>query len=239
MISVIQRDTQRYTLQDAVHATVAEYLYETFNKDDDRIGNLDRWSHQRIGDENLAKAMLIFESDDPAEACYRDLVREIEMEAETGVFLASENADRDYLREVVSESGVSGRLHRDMALIASEYLPHGRPFSIDEQYRVWDELRKRHDRAHLDARVSEIIMGFMMDDAEIVKDMTSVMRALAYTWHEDRIRSGSGMPVLLDDLERRDLKTMVGEWQERCGDYEARAGAIRREADSRARIPLS
>jgi hypothetical protein len=44
---------------------------------------------------------------------------------------------------------------------------------------------------------------------------------------------------LLDDMEIRDLRTMMIELKERGGDYEERTSEIRRTADSRYRIPLS
>ena len=82
-------------------------------------------------------------------------------------------------------------------------------------------------------------MGFQMDDATAVHDMTSVMRSLAYTYHEDVVRRRCDLPVLLDDMEIRDLRTMMTKLKERGGDYDERANEIRRTADSRYRIPLS
>ena len=239
MRSQALKDKHRYSLPDAIHATVANYLYQTFNDDDQRIANLDRWTHQRIGDENLAKVMLVLESPDPAESCYRDLAREIELEAASGIFLVNDSARDEHLQHVLGEPGVSGQLQHHMQAIAPQLLPGETGFSIDEQYRIWAELEARHDRAHLDASVSEIIMSFMMDDARVVRDMTNVMRALSYTWHEDRVRRESDLPRLLDEMAVRDLRTMMTELKERCGNYDARASEIRREADARSRIPLS
>ena len=53
------------------------------------------------------------------------------------------------------------------------------------------------------------------------------------------MRRESDLPRLLDQMEVRDLRTMMTELKERSGDYDARASEIRREADARSRIPLS
>ncbi len=222
-----------HSLPEAIRATIAEHLYEAFNDADSIIGNLDRWTHQQITDENLAKAVLVLDSSNPVEACYRDLVREIDSEAETGVFLVSEVARPEHLQQLMGEPGVSGKLCQDMETIASVLFPEEAARSLDTLDVVHTNVQARHDRAHLDASVSEIIMGFLMDDATAVQDMTSVMRSLVYTYHEDVVRRSCNLPVLLDDKEIRDLRTMMIELQQRGGDYEERASDIRRKADQR------
>ena len=239
MTSTNRKDTKRYSLPEAIQAAISEHLYGAFSNSHNLIANLDRLTHQRIADENLAKAMLVLESGDPSEACYGDLIREIDSEAETGIFLVNNNAKPEHLQHLVGEPGVSGKLCQEIATIAPVLFPEETARSPDNLDVVWTNIRARHDRAHLDASVSEIIMGFLMDDATAVHDMTSVMRSLAYTYHEDRVRRRCDLPVLLEDMEIRDLRTMMIELKERGGDYEERASEIRRTADSRYRIPLS
>jgi hypothetical protein len=82
-------------------------------------------------------------------------------------------------------------------------------------------------------------MGFLMDDADAVHDMTDVMRALMYTYQENVVRRRCNLPALLEEIELRDLRTMVTEMRQRSGDYEDRASEIRRKADTRYKIPLS
>ena len=77
-----------FTLADAAKAQVATYLYELYARDEGLLSNLDRWTQRQITEENMAKLALVFESDDPAEASYRDLIREISTEAENGIYLA-------------------------------------------------------------------------------------------------------------------------------------------------------
>jgi len=239
MRSANRKETKSYTLPDAIKATIAERLYEVYKKPASLIGKLDRWTQQRITDENLAKVALVLESDDPAEACYRDLVREIDTEAESGVFLARQSSKPEYLQNVIGEPGVSGELHQEMPTIAPTLFSEEAARSLDDLDLVWANLQARHDRAHLDASVSEIIMGFLMDDAVAVHDMANVIRALTYTYHEDVVRRRCDLPVLLQDKETRDLRTMVAELSERSGSYEDRVSEIRRKADTRYRIPLS
>jgi hypothetical protein len=227
------KESGRFSLPEAIRATIAEHLYQAFGKPESLIANLDRWTQQRITDENLAKLMLVFESGDPAEACYRDLVREIDSEAETGIFLVSNVADPEHLQHLAGEPGVSGGLGRDIATIAAVLFPDEASRTVDALDTVWTNIQARHDRAHLDASVSEVIMGFLMDDSTAVHDMTGVMRALTYTYHEDVVRRRCNLPVLLDDMERRDLRIMVTELKERGGNYEERASEIRRKTDTR------
>jgi len=234
-----RKETKSYTLPEAIQATIAEHLYEAYKKSAGLIGNLDRWTQQRITDENFAKVALVLNSDDPAEACYRDLIREIDTEAESGIFLAQQSSKPEHLQNVIGEPGVSGQLYREMPTIALTLFSEEAARSLDDLDLVWVSLQARHDRAHLDASVSEIIMGFLMDDAEAVHDMTNVMRALTYTYHEDVVRRRCDLPVLLEDMEIRDLRIMVTELEKRSGSYEDRASEIRRKADTRYRPPLS
>ena len=239
MTSTNRKDTKRYSLPEAIQAAISEHLYGAFNHSDNLIGNLDRWTHQLITDENLAKVMLVLESSDPSEACYGDLIREIDSEAETGVFLVNQNAKPEHLRQLFDETGVSGKLCQEIETIAPVLFPEEAARSPGDLDVVWTNIQARHARAHLEASVSEIIMGFLMDDATAVNDMTSVMRSLAYTYHEDTVRRRCDLPVLLDDMEIRDLRTMMTELKERGGDYAERASEICRMADSRNSIPLS
>lgn len=239
MRTAFHKEPESYTLPEAIQATIAAHLHAAYSDDDNLIGRLDRWTQQRITDENLAKVLLVLESDDPAEACYRDLVREIDTEAMSGVYLAREGAKPEHLQHVLDEPGVSGQLHQELETIAPILFPDEAARSLDDLDLVRICIRASHDRAYLDATVSEVIMGFLMDDAQVVHDMTNVIRSLTYTFHEDEVRRRCDLPVLLDDSERRDLRTMVAELRERSGNYEDRAGEIRRKADTQYRIPLS
>jgi hypothetical protein len=179
-------------LLEAVRERVAEHLSDAFNDEHSTLTGLDHWTRQRLIDENLAKVSLVFTADNPIEACYHDFIREIDIEAETGIYHARPDARQDYLRNVVEESGVSGEL-------------------------CGDDRRRAHERAHLAAAVSEIAMSFLMDDAEPVKDMASVLRAFFYTIHEDDERRQKQLPTLLSEPERRDLQTMVTELRREAG----------------------
>jgi len=106
MTSTYRKDSKRYSLPEAIQAAISEHLYGAFNNPDNLIGNLDRWTHQRITDENLAKVMFVLESGDPSEACYGDLIREIDSEAETGIFLVNDNAKPEHLQHLIGETGV-------------------------------------------------------------------------------------------------------------------------------------
>jgi hypothetical protein len=104
--------------------------------------------------------------------------------------------------------------------------------STEDLDLVWATIEARHDRAHLDAMVSEIIMSHLLDDADAACDMSEAIRALLYSFHEDEARSRCELPRLLDERNLRDVLTMVAELIMRSGNTEKR----RSEIHSRIRI---
>ena len=238
MRTALRKEKHSHSLLEAVRARIAEHLYHAYRRTDSFLGNLDRWTQQRITDENFAKAALVLSADNPGEACYRDLIREIDTEAKTGIYLVRDDAKAEHLETILNESGVSGDLHRHIRMIAPIVFADEAARSDDDLDLVRITIQASHDCAHIDATVSEIIMSFLMDDMESVHDMTGVMRALMYTSHEDAVRRQCGLPLLLSDAEKRGLQTMVTELTERAGDYTERASEIRRKADTLYRSPL-
>ncbi len=226
------QETHSLSLLEAVRGRIAEHLYRAYNDAESLLGNLDRWTQQRITDENLAKVALVLSADDPGEACYRDLVREIDTEAESGIYLARQSAKLEHLRTLVDEPGISGQLHRDMDTIAPLLFPDETERSRLDLDLVWITIQSRHDRAHLDTTISEIVMCFLLNDAESVRDMINMMRALTYTFHEDDVRRSCELPLLLNSAQTRDLHIMVTELTERSGNYDDRASEILRKTDS-------
>ena len=202
------------------------------------LGDLNPWTQRIISGENMAKLALVFEADDPAEACYRDLIREIDTEAESGIYLARQRASFPHLVRVAEERGVSGRLYQEIDAIAASVFADEVAHSGNDLDLVWVTIEARHERAHLDATVSEIIMSHLLDDADVTRDMTNAIRALHYAFHEDVVRRRCELPTVLDDRERRDIDVMAGEFAARSGDYRARADEIRRRAESNFRQPV-
>ena len=91
-------------------------------------------------------------------------------------------------------------------------------------------IRAYHDRAHVDATVSEIILSHLMDDAGITHEMADAMRALQYAHHEDFVRRQCRLPPVIDERESRDLTIMVDELARRAGNYDERNRAILQHA---------
>jgi hypothetical protein len=224
-------DIPRFSIADAARARIATYLYQVYASDDGLLGDLDRWTQRRITEENMAKLALIFESDDPAEACYRDLIREIDTEAETGIFLARHDAPSRHLQRVVDEPGVSGELHREIEAIAPVMFADEAAHSAKDLDLVWVTVQACHDRAHVDAMVSEIIMSHLMDDADAARDMSNAMRALQYSFYEDVVRQRCDLSRFIDDRDERDLMIMVSELSKRSGSYQDRIAAISNRVD--------
>jgi hypothetical protein len=232
MSTANHRDIPRFSIAEAARARVATYLYQVYANDDGLLGDLDRWTQRRITEENMAKLALVFESDDPAEACYQDLIREIDTEAEAGIYLARKDSAERHLQRVVDEPGVSGDLHLAIEVVAPTIFPDETAHSNDGLDVVLVTIQARHDRAHVDATVSEIIMSHLLDDMNSARDMTNAIRALQYSFHEDVVRRRCDLPRILDDRDERDLVIMVTELVRRSGSYESRVHEISSRADT-------
>ncbi len=232
MSTVNHRDIPKFSIAEAARARVATYLYQVYANDDGLLGDLDRWTQRRITEENMAKLALVFESDDPAEACYRDMIREIDTEAVSGIYLAGTASTERHLQRVVDEPGVSGDLHLAIEAIAPTVFPDELAHSGDGLDVVWVTIQARHDRAHVDAMVSEIIMSHLLDDVNAARDMSNAIRALQYSFHEDVVRRRCDLPRILDDRDERDLVIMVTELAKRSGSYDARVEQISRRAET-------
>ena len=233
MASIRPRNLSRFSIAEAARARVATYLYKVYASDNGLLGNLDRWTQRRITEENMAKLALVFESDDPAEACYRDLIREIDTEAETGIYLARQGSPARHLRRVIDEPAVSGELYKEIDTIAPVVFADEAAHSTEDLDLVWVTIEARHDRAHVDATVSEIIMSHLMDDADAARDMSNAIRALQYAFHEDVVRRRCELPPLMDERDERDLVIMISEMAKRSGSYEDRTEEIQRMTESR------
>jgi hypothetical protein len=221
-----------YSLADAAEARVAAVLGETFADAGSMLGDLNPWTQRIIMSENMAKLALVFEAEEPAEACYRDLIREIDTEAESGIYIARPGSPYRHLARVLEERGVSGQLYEEIDVVAPVVFADEVAHSGDDLDLVWVTVEARHERAHLDATVSEIIMSHLLDDADVARDMTNAIRALHYAFHEDVARRRCDLPAVLDARERRDVEIMVGEFVARSGDYGARAEEIRQRAEA-------
>jgi hypothetical protein len=132
----------------------------------------------------------------------------------------------------VDEPGVSGDIHGAIEAIAPTVFPDEVAHSANDLDLVWITIQARHDRAHVDAMVSEIIMSHLMDDANAARDMTNAIRALQYSFHEDVVRRRCDLPRILDERDERDLLLMVTEMAQRSGSYEGRIAEITERAEA-------
>jgi len=225
------KDPNNFSLMDAMRSRISSYLDTVYSGSERLLGNLDRWTQRRITDENLAKLALVFDSNDPVEACFRDLIREIDTEAETGIYLVRPDSTHRHLRQLIGEPGVSGELHDEITTIAPIVFADETAHSTDDLDLVWVTIQAMHDRAHVDATVSEIIMSYLVDDADSAHDVGSAMRALQYPFHEDVVRRRCNLPLMLNDQENKDLLIMVTELARRSGSYQDRVVQIRNKVD--------
>jgi hypothetical protein len=226
MLRVIQGGRQETGQTTSVRDAVTEYMNERFAAKDSTMARLDRWSKQRIIVENQAKLDLVLEAEDPRETCYQNLIREIDAEAETGIYLASPAANAAQLRRLAGESGISARLHQQLPVIAPVLFADELAHSSQNLDLVWVAIEARYDRANLDAEVSELILMHFVDEEDTAADMTDALRALLYTFHEDLARRRCGLPRLLNDRATRHLVRLVADLAERSGDYGRRISEI-------------
>ena len=231
MLSLIKNDTSRQNLAERIRADVRAFLYDAFTDEDSPLVNLDRWTQRRISSENLAKLDLALETDDPVEFAYQNLIREIDTEAEAGVFLVRPGARVPFLRSLLGDAGISGKLYQEIDRIAPELFADELGHSDRNLDLVWVTIRARYDRALVDARVSGIILKHLMGSTDSARDMSQALRSLLYAFHEDLIRRRCSLARILNDRATRDLVMMVSELAERSGDYVEQVRAISDRAD--------
>ena len=230
MLSLVGKSTDSLARSEAIHADVSGFLYDVFSSERGLLGNVDRWTQRRVTMENLAKVELVLAADDPVEHCYQNLIREIDTEAETGIYLVRQDAADSTLRDLAIESGVSGEMYREVAEIAPTLFADELRHSDDQLDIVWVTINARYDRARADAEISKIVLGLLLDDAEVAADMADAVRTLMYALHEDVTRRQCDLPLLLDDRETRDLVLMVSELERRAGSYVERVREIEDKA---------
>lgn len=230
MLNVLETamtDVAARTENDAIlRDEIADYLDAIFSAEDSGLASLDLWTRRRVLEENMAKIALVYEAADPVEYCYQNLIREIDSEAEMGIYLiGTRHAPRD-LQALGSDPGISGKLHREMDCLAPVVFPDELAHSRHDMDIVWVTIRARFDRARIDATVSEMIMAHLQGDSSGVNDMTNAMRSLLYSFHEDLARRLTGLPLMLNERSTRELVTMISELAQRAGDYDGRVAAI-------------
>ena len=209
-----------------IRRDVANYLHDAFSSEDSALGWMDRWTEQHVTDQNMAKISLVLEAEDPVEHCYQNLIREIDTEAETGIYLLGKDPISTELRELAKDPGVSGRLHEHMDTIAPMVFADELANSYLESDIVWVTIRARYDRAKIDATVSEIVMSHLTAGDRSNSDMSMALRSLLYSFHEDLARRTTGLEPILDERNTRELLTMIAVLTERAGDYGSRIKAI-------------
>ena len=192
MLGLVRKTTQTDERVMAVQSKVAAFLYAQFSAEDGPLGTLDRFTQRRLSDSNISKVVDVLQAGDPVERCYQNLVREIEAEAEFGVRLATPTAHLAVLRQICAESGISGQLGQHVPAEQIDF-----------------------DRAYVDAKVSEIVLGHLFGDSDAALDVTDALRSLLYAFHEHQLRQSNELPLLLDDRATRDLVTMVAELRQR------------------------
>ena len=219
MLSPVPSDAGRYARSEAVHAEVSSVLYEAFTAENGHLSNVDRWTQRKVTLENLTKIELAHAAGDPVEYCYQNLIREIDSEAQTGIFLVRGNSADTALRRLASDPGVSGALGASVAVMAPTLFSDELAHSDDQLDLVWVTIRARFERAHVDAQVSTAALGILMQDADVAQDMADALRSIMYAFHEHDARQRCGLPPLLDEPRARELSVMVAQLQTRAGDY--------------------
>ena len=147
MLSLVPNDSKRYSLSETIHAEVSRFLYQAFTADSGLLSNVDRWTQRRVTMENLTKIELAHASDDPVEYCYQNLIREIDAEAQTGIFLVGKDTADTSLGILANEPGVSGKLRNEVAYIAPVLFADALAHSNDQLDLVWVTIRARFERA--------------------------------------------------------------------------------------------
>jgi hypothetical protein len=232
MLSPVPTDTNRYARSAAIHAEVSRVLYDAFSAENGLLSNVDRWSQRKVTLENLTKIELAYAAGDPVEYSYQNLIREIDSEARTGIFLVRGDSTDSSLRALANEPGVSGELGGAVAYMAPTLFSDELAHSDDQLDLVWVTIRARFERARVDAQVSTAVLGILMQNPDIAQDMADALRSMMYTFHEHVARQRCGLPELLDEQRARELSVMVAQLETRAGEYADRILEITARADT-------
>jgi len=233
MLSPVPTDSRRYARSEAIHAEVSRILYEAFSADNGLLSNVDRWTQRKVTLENLTKIELALAAGDAVEYCYQNLIREIDSEAQTGIFLVSAHRTDSSLRALANEPGVSGELGSAVAYMAPTLFSDELAHSNDQLDLVWVTIRARFERARVDAQISTAALGILMLDPDVAQDMADALRSMMYAFHEHVARQRCGLRALLDEQRARELTVMVAQQETRAGDYADRILEITSRADTR------
>ena len=225
-----RNNVRSFPIEEVIRNGVSNHLYDAFASEGGVFGGFDKWTQNRVYDENMAKVSLVLEDDDPTEHCYQNLVREIDSEAEKGVYLIGTESQDDALRQLAEDSGISGELYLEVGSTKHRLYADEIAHSKDDMDLVWVTIQACYDRAHLDASVSELVMRFLLNSVVATEDMSNALRSLMYSFHEDLVRRVCDLTSLLDERESRDLLVMVLELEKRCGSYEDRTRLIQERA---------
>lgn len=232
MLSLVPNDAQHYASSESIHAEASRFLYEAFSAEDGLLSNVDRWTQRLVTLENVTKLELAHAASDPVEYCYQNLIREIDAEAQTGIFLVGRNAEDPVLQTLAQEPGVSGELSHHVAYMAPVLFADALAHSNDQLDIVWVTIRARYERARVDAEISRIAMGILIQDTNVAQDMADALRSMMYAYHEDLARRQCELPPLLDDRQARELTVMVSQLEKRAGSYADRVHEISSRADT-------
>lgn len=230
MLKLVPNKPKPASLSETIGTHVSAAIFEALSSEEGALYDFDRWTRRKLTLQNLAKMELVLSADDPLEYCYQNLVREIDVEAEFGIYLVKDTAIAPDLKSLLDEPGISGEMHARIAQTARKLYRAGVVETPNEPDLVWETILKRYARARVDTAVSEIMIGFLMDSAEAAEYMSHAIRALMYSFHEDNTRRECGLPPQLRDRETRELTLMVTEHRRRAGDYSARVREIAAQA---------
>jgi hypothetical protein len=215
-----------------IQASVIAYLDDRFQGGEPGLARLDRWSIDRIMRENRAKAALVEEAGDPVEYCVQNLIREIDAEAQVGVFLPNPARHAAQLRRHFGEPGITARLDLEMPRIAPTMFAEEARRSGPDLDVVWNTVSARFDRAHIEAETSELVLMHVLDSADNAADTADEFRAVFYAFHEDRLRRSFDLEDQLDEERGKRLVATVAELGRRAGSYADRVDAILRRAET-------
>ena len=203
-------------VQNELIGAVAALINDHFDGSHGPVARLDRWTRQCIAVENQEKLSRILKAASPVEACTAALIREMDREAEFGIYFASPAGQAAQLNRLSGESAMSGRLFQYLDVAGPVMFQRELALSPDQPELVWSTVEARYERATLDVEVSELILMSLFDDEEDAADLVDSLRARFYAYHEDRARRRCRLPQLLDSGTTRALHSDIAALRERA-----------------------
>lgn len=230
MLRPILRINQKPQESRKIRAAVTTYLNDHFDGERRKhreINSLRRW---RISTDSYAKLALVHDAADPAEYCFQNLIREIDEEARSGIWLEQPAGFAANIRRLFGEPELSGQLYAELPDMFGHIFRNDNWYATQNVEQARAVIETRYLDANVNAELSELILMFHVSNEDEATELVDDLRASFYTYHENEARHRCGLSGTLSDIASTDLGFTISTLRQRAGCYVSRMSDIRKHS---------